>query len=673
MKLPPSRIHDGICDCCDGADESNILLHGDNRTPCENVCDELLRQEREERARLQATFALGHNKRKHEVFAFKKLQETKRQEVQDLEKEQQQKEEELQTTQDQLSKLEAEYSSKRLQTVSDTISTSKNHALSWFQALTRTELEAFLVHACQLAGEMATTEDTFTCAALRLAGLDLSMTWNEDNYFGSEKTLQLKSLSATDDGLANRLFSNAVQDAAKTWTLSSDNSKSGRRRLDEEYFSDDDSYHPDTDDYYRDDDHHDEDEEEDYEEYRERNRKRNGRYNPSKSKKTELSGKEKEFVETIKASSFSDTRAAFLERSVEILADISKVLDSDDTSDEETKEANAVDPAAYAMVRNTLGTKEGTITKGLRWGASARLFLSANPNLTEEQLRQLSIMTVYHGKLSAVQVWQIVQKTVAEFAVAPTDKETCASPWAGFCPPKTITRKRITIPSPDIVKAAETFCSSQTQVAMEACAAKATDVNGIPSSIPDGYYGYSAAIARTEQDPLTKLFAPIDTLPVDKKTATSLEEKKTKLEKEKSDVSKAITDAWKEIGGKEPTKMGRNGELHALSDKCFDVEAGKYTYELCIFGKAAQKEGKSSTSLGQYANIEYNDETGERILRWQNGQKCWNGPARSATAYVACGAETKVISAHEPDTCQYVMHMESHIACDEALKARLGL
>jgi protein kinase C substrate 80K-H len=154
----------------------------------------------------------------------------------------------------------------------------------------------------------------------------------------------------------------------------------------------------------------------------------------------------------------------------------------------------------------------------------------------------------------------------------------------------------------------------------------------------------------------------------------SLEGKKRDAENEKRELDKAVNDIWKEIGGKDGSEMGENGELHAMADKCYDVVAGKYTYEMCVFGRASQKEGGGGgTSLGNWKGMERNAETGQRVLIWDNGQKCWNGPKRSATVYVNCGAETKVLSADEPDTCRYVFEMESPIGCDSDYKARMGL
>ena len=109
---------------------------------------------------------------------------------------------------------------------------------------------------------------------------------------------------------------------------------------------------------------------------------------------------------------------------------------------------------------------------------------------------------------------------------------------------------------------------------------------------------------------------------------------------------------------------------------------------MCIFGKALQKEGKDKsggTNLGKWSGIEYIADDGEdngesdnngnnnkRVMKWENGAKCWNGPKRSATVYMTCGKEHKLVSADEPDTCRYVFTMESYLACDEAHKLSLA-
>ena len=91
-----------------------------------------------------------------------------------------------------------------------------------------------------------------------------------------------------------------------------------------------------------------------------------------------------------------------------------------------------------------------------------------------------------------------------------------------------------------------------------------------------------------------------------------------------------------------------------------------------MFGKAYQREGtakKGGTDLGKWKGNSISKETGARVWKWKDGAKCWNGPKRSATVFITCGAETKLISADEPNICEYEFRMESHIGCDDKFKA----
>jgi protein kinase C substrate 80K-H len=87
-----------------------------------------------------------------------------------------------------------------------------------------------------------------------------------------------------------------------------------------------------------------------------------------------------------------------------------------------------------------------------------------------------------------------------------------------------------------------------------------------------------------------------------------------------------------------------------------------------MFGRSYQRDGsgkKSGTDLGKWEGASIDETTGTRIWKWTGGQKCWNGPKRSATVLVTCGAETKIISADEPNICEYEFKMESYIGCDD--------
>ncbi len=51
-------------------------------------------------------------------------------------------------------------------------------------------------------------------------------------------------------------------------------------------------------------------------------------------------------------------------------------------------------------------------------------------------------------------------------------------------------------------------------------------------------------------------------------------------------------------------------------------------------------------------------------MNFTGGQHCWNGPARSLTMTVVCGAEDAVASFFEPEKCAYAGTLTTPAACD---------
>jgi protein kinase C substrate 80K-H len=65
---------------------------------------------------------------------------------------------------------------------------------------------------------------------------------------------------------------------------------------------------------------------------------------------------------------------------------------------------------------------------------------------------------------------------------------------------------------------------------------------------------------------------------------------------------------------------------------CFEMQLQQYTYSMCPYGKAEQREG-SSTSLGNWAGMEVGED-GTRVMKFTGGATCWQGgPTLDATLY----------------------------------------
>ncbi|KAL3926756.1 MAG: hypothetical protein SGBAC_013345 [Bacillariaceae sp.] len=686
--LPLSRLNDGICDCCDGEDEAEEAL-------CPDICDDLLRKEREEKEKVALNFKLGSNKRKHELYNFKKLRQEKLQEVTEKETEIAsilQEESQAQASIDELRDAHA----KERQVAASSVAQS---LVDLVDPLSDEELKQLIVHSCQLAGELS-DHDADTCVALRLAALDSTpgLVWSDDTYAEDGEM----EFSTDEPEIAELLLQNSLGTYDIKYKLDE-----SRRRLDE-YMGDYDYDGEFDDDHY---DPHDDYEDEygggdSYDEPPSPSRYTNRK---KKLVSRNVSEKEQEVIDEVKETTLSESRVAFLTRS-KILED--KVNNALDAAEEAAKEKEAkekeakakeeatkvdeeegdetevevaaeeeelptIDTEAYNSIKDTIEATEQKITKGFRWGASAKLFFSKS-TATKVDLKALAIGTLLHGNLGATHVWEILQSMLPEYKGKASSSDTCAAALPVACPPSSITRKGKSYPPSFVIAAVEALCVEQATMEVDesSCAEEgATDDEiEIPESVSDGLYGYFNPSPRQESDPLTSFFLPLLSLKADKDTHDKHMMTKRTLDKNKNKMEREITDLYKDIGGKDGDGMGPNGELYAIANECFSFQAGKYTYETCIFNEAKQKEGSNSggTGLGKWNGMEL-DEDGARVMKWTNGQKCWNGPQRSATVHVTCGPETKLISSDEPDTCRYVFEMESHIACDATYQTKMGL
>jgi hypothetical protein len=390
---------------------------------------------------------------------------------------------------------------------------------------------------------------------------------------------------------------------------------------------------------------------------------------------------------------FSESRVAFLaqaSRLLQLVEEASTLRNDETKSDEEisglepdelerranVKELLAMEDKAFDLLKATLTDRKRMIDRGFDYALSAQTALEAVSDGTI--LKRLAMGTVYHGKLSAIHVYQILAAMLFD-----PDKDndvgaqSCPSTVARMCPPKTIVRGADTMPSKFVIDAVESFCINGTE--LPDLQASCLDVDAIPTEISDGFAGYYEVFPRDDGDQWEKYLDATFAL-TDEESArlVALAENEGSVEaarKKIKELEKTIKDLKGSIGTDDESKYGPEGELHSIRDECFSVKAGKYTYELCMYKKASQKDGGSSTNLGNWAEatVETIDDRLEHVWKWDKGAKCWNGPMRSATAHVTCGTETVVLSADEPDTCRYVFQVQSPTACDEAFKTRHGL
>jgi len=138
-----------------------------------------------------------------------------------------------------------------------------------------------------------------------------------------------------------------------------------------------------------------------------------------------------------------------------------------------------------------------------------------------------------------------------------------------------------------------------------------------------------------------------------------------KAREEFSSANTAITTLELKINNLEKLlslDLGPEKQYYPLYDKCFNLRVEQYNYEFCPFKSVKQ----GYTNLGTWGSWENNYET----MFYNNGEKCWNGPERSAKIVFECGADNNLYEASEPSKCEYLFKFTTPYVCN---KARLAV
>ncbi|XP_050524060.1 glucosidase 2 subunit beta [Daktulosphaira vitifoliae] len=108
---------------------------------------------------------------------------------------------------------------------------------------------------------------------------------------------------------------------------------------------------------------------------------------------------------------------------------------------------------------------------------------------------------------------------------------------------------------------------------------------------------------------------------------------------------------------------GIDDEYATLDGECYELSDHEYVYKLCLFDQITQrsKNGGSEIRLGTWNS--WIGEPKYRTMLYDRGQSCWNGPPRSTHVRLSCGLEAALISASEPNRCEYVMDFIVPAAC----------
>ncbi|EFJ52398.1 hypothetical protein VOLCADRAFT_120319 [Volvox carteri f. nagariensis] len=112
-----------------------------------------------------------------------------------------------------------------------------------------------------------------------------------------------------------------------------------------------------------------------------------------------------------------------------------------------------------------------------------------------------------------------------------------------------------------------------------------------------------------------------------------------------------------------PLDLGPDDIFLALANKCFTSYQTRWTYEICMFDKAVQKEGyTNSVVVGRW----YGFSDDYRTMYFTGGDECWNVGPRSMTVALSCGWDERLSDGEEPSTCAYAAKLTTPAVCTEA-------
>lgn len=126
---------------------------------------------------------------------------------------------------------------------------------------------------------------------------------------------------------------------------------------------------------------------------------------------------------------------------------------------------------------------------------------------------------------------------------------------------------------------------------------------------------------------------------------------------------------------------GADDVFRALKGKCVSKDSGEYSYELCWLERTKQrpKRGGGDTGMGTFARLDSIVVDGDMppdgqglgsgkrvVLRYENGQHCWNGPNRSTMVVLGCAETDEIWKIVEEEKCVYRMEVGTPAVCEMA-------
>ncbi|KAL0970499.1 hypothetical protein UPYG_G00242890 [Umbra pygmaea] len=151
------------------------------------------------------------------------------------------------------------------------------------------------------------------------------------------------------------------------------------------------------------------------------------------------------------------------------------------------------------------------------------------------------------------------------------------------------------------------------------------------------------------------------------KAAMSAAEKVAADMKKVEDSYETVYMEIRDLREKLATDYGEHREFLLLHNQCFQLKVNEYIYELCPFNQVTQTgTSGAEMSLGKWGSWTGTPENRYCQMKYEGGEPCWQGPSRNTVVRLICGTETALRSVKEPSKCQYVMELQTPVACQQA-------
>lgn len=155
---------------------------------------------------------------------------------------------------------------------------------------------------------------------------------------------------------------------------------------------------------------------------------------------------------------------------------------------------------------------------------------------------------------------------------------------------------------------------------------------------------------------------------IDDLSLSEIERQSDKLNKEIRFQSRSL----KTLESSLDKNYGPDDILRSLSDTIVNNNIGNYKYTIQLNGDLVQIDSRNARILiGKFSEVIYDDDDNIHYkLKFGNGQRCWNGPVRSANIELTCSERNEIKQVSEPEKCHYLISMDSPLGCFEEDKIK---